>query len=125
MIEIVYLGENEKQKVIPQEVQETIQGILSNERYLKTIEKWLKYKKLVNNSYRGDSMREKDQRKYITEDDILNKETRIDLIIDMLDLIDEDKFEPKKAVQYMSKLKVIEEGKLIRLLPNIIQKQII
>ncbi|MFT5874696.1 MAG: hypothetical protein ACI8WT_003667 [Clostridium sp.] len=70
-------------------------------------------------------MREKDQRKYITEDDILNKETRIDLIIDMLDLIDEDKFEPKKAVQYMSKLKVIEEGKLIRLLPNIIQKQII
>ncbi|MFT5874697.1 MAG: hypothetical protein ACI8WT_003668 [Clostridium sp.] len=39
MIEIVYLGENEKQKVIPQEVQETIQGILSNERYLKTIEK--------------------------------------------------------------------------------------
>jgi hypothetical protein len=68
---------------------------------------------------------EKDQRKYITEDDILDKETRIDLIIDMLDLIDEDKFEPKKAVQYVSKLKGIQEDKLIRLLPDIIQKQII
>lgn len=70
-------------------------------------------------------MSEKDQRKYITEDDILDKETRIDLIIDMLELIDEDKFQPKRAVQYMSRLKGIEEEKLIRLLPDIIQQQII
>lgn len=69
-------------------------------------------------------MSKKDKRKYITEDDILDKEARIDLIIDMLDLIDKDKFEPKRAVKYMSKLKGVEEEKLVRLLPDIIQNQI-
>lgn len=70
-------------------------------------------------------MNPKDKRKYITEKDIFDKETRIDLIIDMLELIDKDKFEPKRAVQYMSRLKGIEEEKLIRLLPDVIKKQII
>ncbi|MCM0648421.1 hypothetical protein NBE98_08545 [Clostridium swellfunianum] len=52
-----------------------------------------------------------------------DKETRIDLIIDMLNLIHEDKFEPEKAIQYMSILKGTEEDKSIRLLPEVIQKQ--
>lgn len=50
-------------------------------------------------------MRNKDQRKYIAENDIINKETRIDLITSMLELIYNDKFHPIKAVQYISKPK--------------------
>lgn len=69
-------------------------------------------------------MSEKDKRKYLTVLDIFDKETRIDLIMDMLDLIDFDNLKPIIAVKYIAKVKGIEEEKLIRLLPDVIQQQI-
>lgn len=69
-------------------------------------------------------MRVKDERKYITETDIFDKETRIDLIIDILDLIQFGYYKPKSAVQNIAILKGIEEELLIKLLPDAIQEQI-
>lgn len=66
-----------------------------------------------------------DQGKYITEADIFDKETRIDLIMDILDLIIKKDFEARASVKYISSTRDIKEELLIRLLPNTLQDTII
>ncbi|MCE9654212.1 hypothetical protein LPC13_02850 [Clostridium celatum] len=65
-----------------------------------------------------------DKRKYITETDILDKETRIDLIMDMLDLIMKDHIEPAIVVEKISLSNNIKKEYLIRLLPDVIAEKV-
>lgn len=58
-----------------------------------------------------------DKRKYITETDILDKETRIDLIM-------KDHIEPAIVVEKIALSNSIEKEKLIRLLPNVIAEKV-
>ena len=66
-----------------------------------------------------------DQRKYITETDIFDKDTRIDLIMDILDLIIKKDYDAKASVKQISSIRGIKEELLIRLLPNTLQDIII
>ena len=56
-----------------------------------------------------------DKRKYITEIDILDKDARIDLIMDVLDLIMKDHIEATV---------VVEKIYLIRSLPDVIAQKV-
>lgn len=65
-----------------------------------------------------------DKRKYITETDILDKDARIDLIMDMLDLIMKDHIEPAIVVNEISLSNNIKKEYLIRLLPDVIAEKV-
>lgn len=65
-----------------------------------------------------------DKRKYITETDILDKESRIDLIMDMLDLIMKEHIAPTVAVDEISLSNNIKKEYLIRLLPDVIAEKV-
>lgn len=65
-----------------------------------------------------------DKRKYITETDILDKESRINLIMDMLDLIMKEHIEPTVAVNKISLSNNIKKEYLIRLLPDVIAEKV-
>lgn len=65
-----------------------------------------------------------DKRKYITETDILDKESRINLIMDMLDLIMKEHIEPILAVNEISLSNNIKKEYLIRLLPDVIAEKV-
>ncbi|WP_302579350.1 hypothetical protein [Clostridium saudiense] len=64
-----------------------------------------------------------DKRKYITETDILDKESRINLIMDMLDLIMKEHM-PTVAVNKISLSNNIKKEYLIRLLPDVIAEKV-
>ena len=63
------------------------------------------------------------KRKYITETDILDKESRINLIMDMLDLIMKEHM-PTVAVNKISLSNNIKKEYLIRLLPDVIAEKV-
>lgn len=65
-----------------------------------------------------------DKRKYITETDILDKETRIDLIMDMLDLIIKDHIDQAIVFNEISLSNNIKKEYLIRLLPYVIAEKV-
>lgn len=65
-----------------------------------------------------------DKRKYITETDILDKESRINLIMDMLDLIMKEHIEPTVAVNKIFLSNNIKKEYLIRLLPDVIAEKV-
>lgn len=65
-----------------------------------------------------------DKRKYITETDILDKDARIDLIMDILDLIMKDYIEPAIVVNEISLSNNIKKEYLIRLLPDVIAQKV-
>lgn len=65
-----------------------------------------------------------DKRKYITETDILDKESRINLIMDMLDLIMKEHIELTVAVNKISLSNNIKKEYLIRLLPDVIAEKV-
>lgn len=65
-----------------------------------------------------------DKRKYITETDILDKDARIDLIMDILDLIMKDYIEPAIVVNEISLSNNIKKEYLIRLLPDVIAEKV-
>lgn len=65
-----------------------------------------------------------DNRKYITEDDILDKNSRIDIILESLELIMDKDIAPGKAIDIISENWNIEKYKVLRLMPDIIIEQI-
>lgn len=65
-----------------------------------------------------------DKRKYITETDILDKDARIDLIMDILDFIMKDYIEPAILVSEISLSNNIKKEYLIRLLPDVIAQKV-
>ncbi|WP_302570427.1 hypothetical protein [uncultured Clostridium sp.] len=64
------------------------------------------------------------KRKYITETDILDKESRINLIMDMLDLIMKEHIALTVAVNKISLSNNIKKEYLIRLLPDVIAEKV-
>lgn len=65
-----------------------------------------------------------DKRKYITETDILDKDARIDLIMDILDFIMKDYIEPAILVSEISLSNNIKKEYLIRLLLDVIAQKV-
>ena len=65
-----------------------------------------------------------DKRKYITEIDILDKDARIDLIMDVLDLIMKDHIEATVVVEKISLSNNIKKEYLIRSLPDVIAQKV-
>lgn len=65
-----------------------------------------------------------DKRKYITEIDILYKDARIDLIMDVLDLIMKDHIEATVVVEKISLSNNIKKEYLIRSLPDVIAQKV-
>lgn len=65
-----------------------------------------------------------DKRKYITETDILEKNSRIDIILDTLELIMDKDIALAKAINIVSNSWNLEEEKVIRLMPDIIIERI-
>ncbi len=66
-----------------------------------------------------------DNRKYITEDDILDKNSRIDIILESLELILEKDVAPAEAINIISKRWSLEKDKILRLMPDIILERIV
>ena len=65
-----------------------------------------------------------DKRKFITETAILDKESRVNLIMDILDLIMKEHIEPILAVNEISLSNNIKKEYLIRLLPDVIAEKV-
>ena len=65
-----------------------------------------------------------DKRKYITDIDILDKDARIDLIMDVLDLIMKDHIEATVVVEKISLSNNIKKEYLIRSLPDVIAQKV-
>lgn len=65
-----------------------------------------------------------DKRKYITQTDILDKESRINLIMDMLDLIMKEHIQPDIIVEKIALSNNIEKEELIKLLPDVIAEKV-
>lgn len=65
-----------------------------------------------------------DKRKFITETAILDKESRVNLIMDILDLIVEEHIETTVAVNKISLSNNVKKEYLIRLLPDVIAEKV-